>query len=1528
MGFIQKGPLRGALIVMGLTKIVVKGLALAATAAGLAGSVMAQAPVKEASKATPNVQAEVKRAPAFFQTHAALPATRKDATKRFKSNQEAFVENKGQWSPEAKYLAKTQNLRVWVTDKGWVLDSFKRELKKGKIGSTGQVVNMDFLGGNPRPTMIPNAFNGSVRDYMGPAKIGKVSGVKAYGEVMSKNVYSGIDVNSYMEKGRARFDVIVAPNADPNQAKLKFSGASQTSLDKKGNLVAKTNVGDIKFTDLKAFQYENGAVKRVSVAFEEVSKDVYGFKLGAYDHSKELTIDPIAYGTYYGGDDGWDEVHAITADQNGGVYLTGNTQAQEFPKIQGPYGFNLIGNQSAFISKLQGDVYSHDYAAYFGGNAGSQSGDYLQIDPNGDIWVAGISDASNFPGGGVNGQTAYIMRWKFLNNGLLDPEVGSEKVTFLSTGGAGVTIQGFAIVPSLDANGNVTIVIAGATGGALSNIAASYTGQNSYLGQVKFDPANGSFAWDANVTQYIGETAPVIVRGCAVDSVGNVYISGTVQNVGTVDTAANPGVFQTTAGVFGGDSPVVAEGRLLRNSDIFVRKYSPTGTLIYSGLIGGDGFDGAGGVDTYVTGAQRAVGSNIAVDRAGNAYVLGRASSFNFPRTRGVFGEVFTANVVATVTKVSADGAHILYSTHLRTSNQALPGGIAVDERGDAFVTGNVHPWTVDFTHPQAAGDDSANQPIGFGVSAITVTPDADQAAPGVTATPDLPTADGFLNVLNSTGTALIYGTYIGGALDEEVYAPFVDNFGDCWVCGYTDNRRRYFRGTIAAPILHDVITSLPTVFITPLAFKPSPDDHGGTFENGVAYGILDTRLGAVTPFFINNVLYWRDGFLVRFRIGLPVINSVTLDQPTLAGGLGSNTTGHINLSAGAPAGGMSVVVTLSSTTAASLNGAQPLGSIIVTIPGGATTASFPIFTFPVTALTNVDVKAEFENNFKVTRLVVAPWLTQLSITPSTVVGGNPATGRVRLFQNAGGAGVVVALDSDSAFAIPGASVTVPAGQTTITFPINTLGVSTNSIATITGSLLGVGAQQQLTVTAPNLLTLTFNPQHVNGGSTAIGTVKLDGAAGPPFNLDLAVVGAPAGYTCTPSTLTFPLSTTVTTGANSATQKLSSTTDIVLGDKLHFGAANVDRTVLSITNATTVILDAPVVTTAGDTVTDKTNSVRTFTLQTSSEPVDIVRTVTATRQPQGTYTFEQISGSINVDSNSVSLLTVSPATVNGGDTSNATLTLLKPADTGGMQVTMSSTDPSVTLQGSDLVFAQSVTVVVPAGATSAVIPIHTTAILAALDVTIKAQITGGAAQTAPLHVNPVVLVGFTISPNVVNGGQNSVGTVTLSGAAPTGGVNVDIASDSGATHFTSPVNVPAGALSAPFTIATDIVSNNTTAHMSASIGGGTPLNANLTINATAINGISFSPARVRGGRTTKMTLTFTAPLLLGTTITFTNSNPRVTPSLSPYIVGAGDVGKTSITINCTTFRVSRSLGTIVSATCNGTTVSTTLVATR
>ena len=217
---------------------------------------------------------------------------------------------------------------------------------------------------------------------------------------------------------------------------------------------------------------------------------------------------------------------------------------------------------------------------------------------------------------------------------------------------------------------------------------------------------------------YLG---PITASGLAVDSAGNAYITG--QAIGNYPTT--PGAFQT---VLGG------------SSDAFVTKLNSTGTaLVYSTFLGGSGLD---------------AGSEIVVDAAGNAYVIGVAGA-DFPVTPGAFQTSFNGVSDVFVTKLNATGSALIYSTYLGGSGNDAGSNIAVNAAGNAYVTGS---------------SDSVNFPV---------TPGAFQSmkAAGF---------DAFVTELSATGNALVYSTYLGGDGNDFGNSIAVDVAGNASVVGST----------------------------------------------------------------------------------------------------------------------------------------------------------------------------------------------------------------------------------------------------------------------------------------------------------------------------------------------------------------------------------------------------------------------------------------------------------------------------------------------------------------------------------------------------------------------------------------------------------------------------------------------------------------------------------------------------------------------------------------------------------------------
>jgi hypothetical protein len=186
---------------------------------------------------------------------------------------------------------------------------------------------------------------------------------------------------------------------------------------------------------------------------------------------------------------------------------------------------------------------------------------------------------------------------------------------------------------------------------------------------------------------------------------------------------------------------------------------------------------------TYLGGNGEEEGMRIAVDSQGNTYITGYTYSTNFPLTNGAFDNTINGTDVFVV-KLNSAGNGLVFSTVLGGTNAEEGHGIAVDGSGNIYLTG----WTnsTDFPVTPGAFDPSYN--------------------PGS----EWWHHDAFVTKLNSSGTALLYSSYLGGSYNDSAYAGIVvDSNRNAYVAGYTSSG------------------DFPT---TPGAFRRSLSGHGDAF--------------------------------------------------------------------------------------------------------------------------------------------------------------------------------------------------------------------------------------------------------------------------------------------------------------------------------------------------------------------------------------------------------------------------------------------------------------------------------------------------------------------------------------------------------------------------------------------------------------------------------------------------------------------------------------------------------------------------
>lgn len=189
----------------------------------------------------------------------------------------------------------------------------------------------------------------------------------------------------------------------------------------------------------------------------------------------------------------------------------------------------------------------------------------------------------------------------------------------------------------------------------------------------------------------------------------------------------------------------------------------------------------------------------------------------------------------------------------------------------------------------------------------------------------------------------------------------------------------------------------------------------------------------------------------------LPSLSPLSLNPTTVIGG--NPSTGTVTLSGPAPAGGAQVILSSSDPSVANVPPS-------VTIPGGATTATFTVNTSGVAASNTVTIFASYAGQTQTASLTVIPLIiSSLTLNPTSVTGGNPSFATVTLNGPAPAGGVQVTLSSsDPSVASVPPSVLVPAGATSTTFTVPTNLVIFSTTVTISATYNATSQSADLTV--------------------------------------------------------------------------------------------------------------------------------------------------------------------------------------------------------------------------------------------------------------------------------------------------------------------------------------------------------------------------------------------------------------------------------------------------------------------------------
>jgi hypothetical protein len=855
-----------------------------------------------------------------------------------------------------------------------------------------------------------------------------IENVPNFKRVIEKNVYPGVDVVYYGNAGELEYDFVVAPRAKTDQIRLKFSGVERLRISRTGDLVLHTQAGDLNQLRPRVYESTPAGKCEIKGRYVVLARDEVGFRLERASTDSAIVIDPVLnFSTYFGGTAD-EQAKGVAVDAAGNAYIAGtSTNAgvdRGFVAKYSPTGTKL------FITYISSGCTNTDVLA-------------IAVDSSGNSYLTGYAQPNTSIGCGND----HVLALKVNTSGSIVNTYGG----YFPGGGD----QGDAI--AVDANGNAYI-----TGQESSTSqfpitpGAFMTSTSAWIGFVsKIDPTGRNFVYST----FLGGTMTGdTCNGIAVDKAGNAYITGFA---------------------FSSDFPLHKPYQSKMNAfigDAFFTVLNAAGSgLNYSTYLGGK--DGAGQGDQ---------GNAIAVDSAGNAYVAGQTKSADFPVTPGAYDkqcgtdglcnpvntgsglQLLDDAFVAKFKPTLSGTASLTYSTFLGGSGIDIGRGIAIDDTGNAYVTGSTISADFPVLNPLHGTYIGGN--------------------------------DIFVTKLNSTGSGLLFSTYFGGTGDDDGNGIAMDSGGNIFVAGSTASTnfpvlnaaQSTFGGGNYDAFLFKLGAASPAPTLKSLALAPNPVIAGQTSTGTVTLtaaapaggasvtlsssvtaaakvsASVTVPAGATSATFsvstlnvsastISNISASYRGVTQSVALTVkPITLSMLSIHPSTVTG-GTSATGTVRLTEAAPIGG--AVVTLSGG-----NSAVATVPAEVTVGAGLNSASFTITTHPVSSATKDAISATYHGALSITLTVDPPALSALSLAPASVIGGSPCTGTATLTGPARKGGTVVTLTYSNSVASGPATVTVAAGASKATFTVTTKKVSTRTAVKITAAQAGVDKVAMLTV--------------------------------------------------------------------------------------------------------------------------------------------------------------------------------------------------------------------------------------------------------------------------------------------------------------------------------------------------------------------------------------------------------------------------------------------------------------------------------
>ncbi|MFT4601642.1 MAG: gliding motility-associated-like protein [Arenicella sp.] len=682
-----------------------------------------------------------------------------------------FLENKNQWPEKVHFRASLTAGNIWL-ENGGILYQFtnygefhhaglEMEVEEG-TKYTEHLVFAEFIGANPTYDIEKKYKTKEYYNFfLGNDPSKWASDVRGFSHLNYVNLYDNIDLKLFEKEGQLKYEYTVKPGGNPSDIKVKYHGQDKIRLNKNGELVIETSLGQIIEQKPFVYQIKNGKIKEIESEFN-LNEDLISFFLGEYDVELPLVIDPILiFATYSGSPTdnfGMTGTYAYNGDGYSGGTIYGNqypiplgtawSTLSNFNSLQGPnYGITDV-----FLSKYSSDGAQMLWTNFVGGGDeinGSETVHSLICDTLNNIYLYGATSSTDFPmqnayqnthsGGDPGGN--FLQNGVYYTNQGTDiyvTKISSDGMTLLGStyvGGAGndginynVTsyaqnYQNIGWYDSLTANygdqfrGEImldsafNVMIASSTRSTDFPVLNSFQGANA--GQqdgVLFKLTNdlSSLMWST----YFGGSENDACYSVKIDSSQNIILAGGTCSNDLTNTVG--GLYQTYQGGV---------------TDGYVSKITPDGSSITQ--------------TTYFGTSTYDQAYFVEIDRWDNIYIYGQTDG-NIPIINSPYSN---PNSGQFITKLSPDLTAVTYSTLIGNGDgdpDISPSAFLVDVCGNVYISG-------------------------WGANILQATPL--DGMPTTTGSLQPTNGDGFnfyLFVLERDAQSMLYGTYLGGGISAE----------------------------------------------------------------------------------------------------------------------------------------------------------------------------------------------------------------------------------------------------------------------------------------------------------------------------------------------------------------------------------------------------------------------------------------------------------------------------------------------------------------------------------------------------------------------------------------------------------------------------------------------------------------------------------------------------------------------------------------------------------------------------------------